>query len=195
MRAAHPGFPPGAASNSRYASPAPIWSERVRAPLSLIEFPADDPERARRFWGGLLGVELEARREGEGEGWQTRPDSPAVGVHARAAGPETRSHCPTSSCPTWRPRWAGSRRWAGALFTQGSGGRSARTRRGARSGWRSPHDDQRTHAKALGEALNAADYMIVTSLALLSYRRDLSEGIEARPAGRLVDRVLPLPAT
>jgi hypothetical protein len=45
-----------------------------------------------------------------------------------------------------------------------------------------------------GEALNAADYMIVTSLALLSYRRDLSEGIEARPAGRLVDRVLPLPA-
>lgn len=46
-----------------------------------------------------------------------------------------------------------------------------------------------------GEALNAADYMIVTSLALLSYRRDLSEGIAARPAGRLVDRVLPLPAT
>jgi hypothetical protein len=37
--------------------------------------------------------------------------------------------------------------------------------------------------------------MIVTILALLSYRRDLSEGIAARPAGRLVDRVLPLPAT
>ena len=55
--------------------------------LSLVEFPADDPERARRFWGGLLGVELEARREGEGEGWQTHPDSPAVGVHARGSGP------------------------------------------------------------------------------------------------------------
>ena len=54
---------------------------------SLIEFPADDPERARRFWGGLLGVELEDRHEGEGEGWQTRAGAPAVGVHARGQGP------------------------------------------------------------------------------------------------------------
>jgi predicted enzyme related to lactoylglutathione lyase len=59
----------------------------ARAPLALIEFPADDPERARRFWGGLLGVGLEARREGEGEGWQTHADAPAVGVHARGKGP------------------------------------------------------------------------------------------------------------
>jgi predicted enzyme related to lactoylglutathione lyase len=55
--------------------------------LSLVEFPADDPERARRFWGGLLGVELDARRDGEGEGWQTRAGEPAVGVHARGQGP------------------------------------------------------------------------------------------------------------
>ena len=54
---------------------------------SLIEFPADDPERARRFWGGLLGVELEDRHAGEGEGWQTRAGAPAVGVHARGQGP------------------------------------------------------------------------------------------------------------
>jgi predicted enzyme related to lactoylglutathione lyase len=54
--------------------------------LSLVEFPADDPERARRFWGGLLGAELEARRDGEGEGWQTR-SWPAVGLHARGSGP------------------------------------------------------------------------------------------------------------
>jgi uncharacterized protein len=59
----------------------------ARAPLALIEFPADDPERARQFWGGLLGVELEARHEGEGEGWQTHADAPAVGVHARGKGP------------------------------------------------------------------------------------------------------------
>jgi predicted enzyme related to lactoylglutathione lyase len=57
------------------------------APLSLIEFPADDPERARRFWVELLGVELEARRAGEGAGWQTHSGAPAVGVHARGRGP------------------------------------------------------------------------------------------------------------
>ena len=55
--------------------------------LSLIEFPADDPERARRFWTELLGVELGARVEGEGEGWQTHAEAPAVGVHARGRGP------------------------------------------------------------------------------------------------------------
>jgi len=54
---------------------------------SLIEFPADDPERARRFWAGLLGVELTARDGAEGEGWQTRSEAPAVGVHARGRGP------------------------------------------------------------------------------------------------------------
>jgi predicted enzyme related to lactoylglutathione lyase len=55
--------------------------------LSLVEFPADDPERARRFWGGVLGVELEPRGEGEGEGWQARSGDSAVGVHARGPGP------------------------------------------------------------------------------------------------------------
>ncbi len=55
--------------------------------LSLIEFPADDPERARRFWSGLLGDALEARSDGEGEGWQTRRAAPVVGVHARGRGP------------------------------------------------------------------------------------------------------------
>jgi predicted enzyme related to lactoylglutathione lyase len=59
----------------------------VTAELSLVEFPADDPERARRFWGGLLGVALEAREDGEGEGWQTHSGTPAVGVHARGPGP------------------------------------------------------------------------------------------------------------
>ena len=54
---------------------------------SLVEFPADDTDRARRFWGGLLGAALEERRDGEGEGWQTRSKGPAVGVHARGKGP------------------------------------------------------------------------------------------------------------
>jgi predicted enzyme related to lactoylglutathione lyase len=55
---------------------------------SLIEFPADDPERARRFWSEFLGAELAPRGEGQGEGWQTADASAAaVGVHERGPGP------------------------------------------------------------------------------------------------------------
>jgi len=59
----------------------------TKADLSLVEFPADDAERARRFWSELLGAPLEPRQEGEGEGWQTRAGATAVGVHARGRGP------------------------------------------------------------------------------------------------------------
>jgi glutathione S-transferase len=45
-----------------------------------------------------------------------------------------------------------------------------------------------------GEALNAADFVIAPSLALLAYRHDLRPEIEGRPAGALLDRVLPEPA-
>ncbi len=54
---------------------------------SLIEFPADDPERARRFWAGLLETSLDDRTDGEGEGWQTRDGGATVGVHERGRGP------------------------------------------------------------------------------------------------------------
>ena len=54
---------------------------------SLVEFPADDPERARRFWSSLLGVSLDERTDEEGSGWQTRGDAPDVGVHERGRGP------------------------------------------------------------------------------------------------------------
>ena len=57
------------------------------SPLSLVEFPADDPERARRFWSELLGVELRERRADQGEGWQSAGRGPALGVHARGRGP------------------------------------------------------------------------------------------------------------
>ena len=66
---------------------APSLLETPGSGLSLTEFPADDPERACRFWAGFLGVEMEAREAGEGEGWQTRAGAPAVGVHARGRGP------------------------------------------------------------------------------------------------------------
>jgi predicted enzyme related to lactoylglutathione lyase len=54
---------------------------------TLIEFPADDPERARRFWSGLLGSELQDRTEQQGSGWQTGGAIAAVGVHERGRGP------------------------------------------------------------------------------------------------------------
>jgi predicted enzyme related to lactoylglutathione lyase len=56
--------------------------------LRLIEFPADDPERALGFWRELLGVQLEPRIAGQGEGWQSWPgNGPAIGVHPRGRGP------------------------------------------------------------------------------------------------------------
>jgi predicted enzyme related to lactoylglutathione lyase len=55
--------------------------------VALVEFPADDSDRALRFWRSLLDVELEPRREGEGSGWQSRSSVPPVGVHDRGHGP------------------------------------------------------------------------------------------------------------
>lgn len=60
-------------------------------PLALIEFPADDPDRARRFWSSLLGIDIAPRGTDQGEGWQSS-DSPALGIHPRGSGPgDTRS--------------------------------------------------------------------------------------------------------
>ena len=55
--------------------------------FGLIEFPADDPARARRFWSGLLGIELAQRSQAEGRGWQTHDGAPGLGIHERGAGP------------------------------------------------------------------------------------------------------------
>jgi predicted enzyme related to lactoylglutathione lyase len=68
-------------------------------PLSLIEFPADDPERARRFWSGVLDLSLDPRTEDEGSGWQTHDDSPALGVHERGRGPGDTVSLPYFSVP------------------------------------------------------------------------------------------------
>jgi glutathione S-transferase len=42
-----------------------------------------------------------------------------------------------------------------------------------------------------GEQLNCADFQIATSLALVDYRLDVREQLRERPAGRLLDRVVP----
>jgi predicted enzyme related to lactoylglutathione lyase len=53
----------------------------------LIEFPADDPQRALRFWQGLLGVSLEPRSAAAGQGWVSAGDDLRLGVHERGKGP------------------------------------------------------------------------------------------------------------
>jgi glutathione S-transferase len=45
-----------------------------------------------------------------------------------------------------------------------------------------------------GPELNAADFMVAPSLALILYRPDVMPAFEGRPALRLVDRLLPAPA-
>jgi predicted enzyme related to lactoylglutathione lyase len=67
--------------------------------LELIEFPADDPERARRFWQGVLGVELDERRDGEGTGVQTHSGGAELGVHPRGTGPGDRVSLPYFTVP------------------------------------------------------------------------------------------------
>lgn len=59
----------------------------MEARPNLIEFPADDPDRALRFWAGLLGASLEERSQDEGSGWQTHAPGTQVGVHERGRGP------------------------------------------------------------------------------------------------------------
>src|SRR3954466_8376194 len=63
-------------------------------PLDLIEFPADDLARARRFWESLLDVSLEERRQGEGQGLQTHTGGAALGLHERGLGPGDRFSLP-----------------------------------------------------------------------------------------------------
>ena len=62
---------------------------------SLIEFPADDPDRARRFWSGVLGAELEPRHEREGRGVADTHRN----TRGRRARPRTRPRATHSRCP------------------------------------------------------------------------------------------------
>jgi predicted enzyme related to lactoylglutathione lyase len=65
----------------------------------LIELPADDPERARRFWEKLLGTTLEPRRPEQGRGWQAEHAGVTVGLHERGPGPGDRASLPYLSVP------------------------------------------------------------------------------------------------
>ncbi len=56
-------------------------------PAPLIEFPADDPDRARKFWHEVLGTNLEPRPMDAGAGWESEVDGLRLGVHERGRGP------------------------------------------------------------------------------------------------------------
>jgi predicted enzyme related to lactoylglutathione lyase len=56
-------------------------------PEPLVEFPADEPERALAFWQGVLGVSLEPRDASAGAGWEAAEDGLRLGVHERGPGP------------------------------------------------------------------------------------------------------------
>src|SRR5471032_1100382 len=62
--------------------------------VGLIEFPADDLPRAKRFWEGLLELSLDARTETECSGLQTHGAGPALGLHERGTGPGDRFSLP-----------------------------------------------------------------------------------------------------
>ncbi|MCA1677891.1 MAG: hypothetical protein LC790_04295 [Actinobacteria bacterium] len=62
--------------------------------LSLVEFPADELERARRFWEEFLGVPFAEREEGEGRGRQSLGGGVALGLHERGPGPGDRVSLP-----------------------------------------------------------------------------------------------------
>ncbi len=53
----------------------------------LIEFPADDSERALAFWKGVLGVEMAERNPGDGAGWEGDLGGARIGLHERGRGP------------------------------------------------------------------------------------------------------------
>ena len=55
---------------------------------ALIEFPADDTERALAFWRGLLEASSSRPRDsGSGSGWVADADGVRLGVHERGRGP------------------------------------------------------------------------------------------------------------
>ena len=74
------------AAQLRFTRRESLGHTRGDAP-PLIEFPADDPERALGFWRGVLGIDLEPRGPEAGAGWEAESDGLRLGVHERGKGP------------------------------------------------------------------------------------------------------------
>ena len=68
----------------------------TRPSLSLIEFPADEPERARDFWAELLGVELQERQDSEGRAGKHAQERQRLASMPADVAQATPFRCPTS---------------------------------------------------------------------------------------------------
>ena len=66
---------------------------------ALIEFPADDADRALRFWRGVLGAELSPRAGEAGAGWVCESGELRIGVHERGRGPGDTASLPYFPVP------------------------------------------------------------------------------------------------
>ena len=104
-------------------------------PAPLIEFPADDPDRARRFWRGVLGVTLAPRPAAAGSGWQTDADGLRLGVHERGPGPGDTASLPYFTVADLATTLERVRDSAARSSTPAIGGLCAGTPRAARSRW------------------------------------------------------------
>jgi predicted enzyme related to lactoylglutathione lyase len=56
-------------------------------PAPVLEFPADDADRARRFWSGVLGIDPTPRAPDAGSGWEADTDGLRLGIHERGPNP------------------------------------------------------------------------------------------------------------
>lgn len=91
-----PSLPPAGAPQWRPAETVrkvPVLSCALKPPF-LIELPADEPERARRFWEELLQTTLAPRQPEEGRGWQAEYEGITFGLHERGPGPGDRFSLP-----------------------------------------------------------------------------------------------------
>ena len=104
-------------------------------PAPLIEFPADDVDRARRFWHGVLGVELAPRPADAGSGWQSEDDGLHLGVHERGPGPGDTASLPYFTVPDLAATLERVRELGGSVIHPGERWAVCRDPRAARSRW------------------------------------------------------------
>jgi uncharacterized protein len=88
--------------------------------IALVEFPADDVERARHFWHGVLELSLEDRTAPEGQGWQTHTGrGTELGLHSRGTGPGDRVSLPYFEVPDMGRSLEQVRQLGGSIVHQG----------------------------------------------------------------------------
>jgi predicted enzyme related to lactoylglutathione lyase len=85
----------------------------------LVEFPADDPERARRFWSEVLGLQLAPRPAEAGAGWEAEEDGLRLGVHERGKGPGDTASLPYFTVADMTAALEGVREHGGSIVHPG----------------------------------------------------------------------------